>query len=79
MPCVDSGGELTESAAKILAAMATEVKLEEVAEKTGFPLYRVRGAARELAEAGLARDNDGTFVATEPGRAALARFVGTHP
>jgi predicted transcriptional regulator len=76
MPCMDSSGELTETAGKILAAMTTAVPLSEVAQKTGLPLYRVRSAARELVESGLAEETDGIYVAADAGRAALAKSPG---
>jgi len=76
MPCMDSSGELTSAAGKILAAMATAVPLSEVAQKTGLPLYRVRSAARELVESGLAEETDGIYVTAEAGRAALAKISG---
>ena len=71
MPCMDSSGQMTEMAGKILAALAAGAPLNEVAEKTGLPLYRVRSAARELAEAGLAQVKNETYVVTEAGRAAM--------
>ena len=72
MPCIDSSGEVNAAARKILAALADGAPLSEVAEKTGVPLYRIRSAARELAEAGLAEENNETCVPTEAGRAAIA-------
>jgi DNA-binding IclR family transcriptional regulator len=72
MPCMDSSGEVTAAARKILAALAGGAPLSEVAEKTGLPLYRIRSAARELADAGLAQEKNETYVVTEAGRAALA-------
>ena len=76
MPCMDSSGELNATAGKILAAMEMPTPLGEVAEKTGLPLYRIRSAARELVEAGLAKQNDGVYAAAEAGRAALAKLSG---
>ena len=76
MPCMDSSGELTEMAAKILAAMVDPISLDEVAAKTGLALYRVRSAARELVGAGLAEEKDGTYVVAEAGRAAMAKVAG---
>lgn len=76
MPCIDSSGELTATAGKILAAMSTAVPLSEVAQKTGLALYQVRSAARELVELGLAEEKDGMYVAAEAGRAALAKLAG---
>lgn len=79
MPCMDSRGELSEVARKLLTTMKERIPLAEVAQQTGLPVYRVRSAARELVEAGLAEDDNGFFVVTESGRGALARSSGTHP
>ncbi len=76
MPCIDSSGEMTEMARKILAAMTDHAPLSGIAEKTGLPLYRVRSGARELAAAGLVELNGETCALTEAGRAAMARASG---
>jgi DNA-binding IscR family transcriptional regulator len=76
MPCMDSRGELTEMARKILAAMDSPAPLEQVAERTGIPLYRMRSATRELVDAGLVEEKEGSYVAAEAGRAALAKHAG---
>lgn len=76
MPCMDSRGELTEMARKILAAMDSPSSLDELAGKTGIPLYRIRSAARELVDAGLAEEKEGSYVAADAGRAALAKRAG---
>jgi predicted transcriptional regulator len=76
MPCIDSSGELTSTAGKILAAMTTAVPLSEVVQKTGIALYQVRSAARELVEAGLVEETDGIYIVAEAGRSALARVAG---
>ena len=76
MPCKDSSGELTSIARKILNVMAGGASLSEVAEKTGLPLYRVRSAVRELAEAGLAEEKEQTYVLTEAGYTAIASPSG---
>lgn len=76
MPCVDSSGELTDVARAILTSLTSPLPLGQVAEKTGLPLYRVRSAARELADAGLVEENDGVYVAADAGRAAIAKAPG---
>ena len=76
MPCIESSGQMTEMAVQILAAMAEGAGLDQVAEKTNLPLYRVRSAARELAEAGLVESSNEIFVLTADGRAALAKARG---
>ena len=75
MPCIDSSGQMTEMAGKILAAMGDGAPLTEVAEKTGLPLYRIRSGARELVQAGLAEARNETYVPTEAGRAAMRRNI----
>lgn len=71
MACVNPNGEITESARQILAAMEHPVPLPQVAALTGFPLYRIRSAARELAQAGLAAESHDAWQVTAEGRAAI--------
>ncbi len=77
MACVDSSGEVTEMARKILAAMTEGAALDKVAEQTGTPLYRIRSAARELVEAGLVEEKSQSYTTTEAGLAALKK-TSTH-
>jgi DNA-binding IclR family transcriptional regulator len=76
MPCIDSSGDLTEMARKILAAMAGPAPLDEISEKTGIPLYRVRSAARELVDAGLAEERDDSYAVSASGHAAILGSTG---
>jgi len=76
MPCIDSSGHMTEIAAKILAAMADGAPLNEIAEKTDLPLYRIRSGARELVEAGLVETKGEAYVLTEAGQTALTNASG---
>ncbi|MHB1022811.1 MAG: hypothetical protein ACYC46_09815 [Acidobacteriaceae bacterium] len=71
MPCMNSSGEITEMAKKILIAMTSGASLQEIAGQTETPLYRIRSAARELVEAGFAVEKDQNYVTTEAGLAAL--------
>lgn len=71
MPCIDSTGKLSESGRRILAALAHPVTLEEAARQSGFPLYRVRSAARELVAAGLLEVHDGGYVMTTTGKSMV--------
>ena len=73
MACTNSSGEVTEMARKILTIMSHPVSLDDVAGQTGLALYRIRAAARELVEAGLAERRDEAYVITENGQAALAK------
>ena len=68
MACIDSSGQLSESGRRILAALAS---LEEVASQVGLPLYRIRSGVREMIQAGLVEEKNGTYSLTEAGQALL--------
>lgn len=53
MACVNADGTLTQGAKAMLDVMAGPLREEEIATRTGLPLYRVRSGLREMAEAGL--------------------------
>lgn len=54
MACISPDGKPTESGAKMLRALrAKNGSAEEVAQKAGLPLFRVRSGLRELEQAGL--------------------------
>ncbi len=63
-------------ARKILALIAHSTPLSEIARETGLPLYRVRSAARELADANLTERKEDTYALTEAGRLVLAQGSG---
>jgi predicted transcriptional regulator len=71
MPCIDSSGQLSDTAKKILSALANPSNLEALAQRTGLPLYQIRSAAREIMRAGLIEEKDGTYALTAAGRTAL--------
>lgn len=73
MACLNPDGELTESAKQILNAMERPILLSEVAARTGLPLYRIRSASRELAEAGFAAEAGGEWQVTGVGMAAIRK------
>ncbi len=73
MACIGSQGELTESARRMLAALAPPATPEDVAAHTGLPLFRVRAGLREMAEAELVQAQDGRYAATERGLSFLSR------
>lgn len=73
MACLNPDGELTESARQILTAMERPALLSQVAAKTGLPLYRIRSASRELAEAGFAAEAGGEWQVTGVGMAAIRK------
>lgn len=71
MACVNPDGQLTEAARLILSAMEQPVPLSYVATQTGLPMYRIRSAARELAEGGFAAEAGGDWQITGVGMAAI--------
>ncbi|MCI0351330.1 MAG: hypothetical protein L0Z53_18055 [Acidobacteriales bacterium] len=69
MACIAADGTLSASAKKLIQLLAEPAPLDVIAEAAGLPLFRVRSATRELAEAGLIEEQEGRFVATDKGRA----------
>jgi predicted transcriptional regulator len=41
---------------------------EEIAQKAGLPLFRVRSGLRELTQAGLVTETDGRYKITDKGK-----------
>ena len=74
MACVTSDGSLTPVAAHVLGALASADApgtAEAIARAAVLPVYRVRAALRELQQAGLIEEIDGTRRLTPSGRAKL--------
>jgi DNA-binding IclR family transcriptional regulator len=67
MACIGNHGELTESARKMLTALERPGTAEDVAARSGLPLFRVRGGLREMSEAGLVELNGGAYSPTQRG------------
>jgi DNA-binding IclR family transcriptional regulator len=54
MACISPDGKPSVSGARMLRALKAKAgSAEEVAQKAGLPLFRVRSGLRELAQAGL--------------------------
>ncbi len=71
MPCVSADGKPTESGRQMIAALKAGNKTaEDVGVASGMPLYRVRSGLREMVEAGLVSESDGSHTLTEQGMAA---------
>ncbi len=75
MPCINPNGQITDSARKLLSAMERPAPLPKVAADTGLPLYRIRSAVRELAQAGLVSKSGDAWQITAEGHAAMARSL----
>jgi predicted transcriptional regulator len=72
MACIDPDGTLTITG-KFLLKSLVEAPLppEEIARRLGEPLFKVRGNLREMREAGLIDEAEGTFHLTEAGRGKI--------
>jgi predicted transcriptional regulator len=71
MPCVKPDGSLSTTGRLMLEAVRSDSTVEDVADVTGMPLYRVRSSVRELLAAGLLSEQGGRFSQTEQGAAKL--------
>ena len=68
MACISPDGKPTESGTKMLRALNSGLgSPEEIAKDAGLPLFRVRSGLRELAQAGLANQEDDKYRITEKG------------
>ena len=53
MACLPSDDILGSTGVSVLLTLTIATTLEDVAQQTGLPLFRVRGTVRRLLEAGL--------------------------
>ena len=67
MPCVNPDGTLVSSAKKILEASKTPGTTAELANRAGFPVYRVHSGLRELVNAGMVAEKEGIYSITANG------------
>jgi hypothetical protein len=77
MGCIDERGNITRSAELILLACMKPAPLDRVAGETGFPLFRVRGAVRELTRAGLLIQVGDDFNTTPEGIRRIEQGAGS--
>jgi predicted transcriptional regulator len=69
MACISPDGKPTESGTKMLSALkAGAESAEEIAQKAGLPLFRVRSGLRELTQAGLVTEAGGKYAITDKGK-----------
>jgi DNA-binding IclR family transcriptional regulator len=68
MACISPDGKPTASGAKMLRALkAGAESAEEIAQKAGLPIFRVRSGLRELAQAGLANQKGDKYELSPKG------------
>jgi predicted transcriptional regulator len=69
MPCVSPDGKPTTTGITILKSLKDgSLSPEEVADKTGKPLFRVRSGLRELKNAGFVEEINGKYKLSEKGQ-----------
>jgi predicted transcriptional regulator len=72
MPCVSPDGKPTSSGMATLKALKDgALTPEEVAGKTGQPLFRVRSGLRELKNAGFVEETDGKYTLSKTGASTI--------
>jgi predicted transcriptional regulator len=72
MPCVSPDGKPTASGMATLKALKNgALSPEEVAGKTGQPLFRVRSGLRELKNAGFVEENEEKYTLSKSGSALI--------
>jgi predicted transcriptional regulator len=68
MPCVSSDGKPTSSGVALLKSLKDgTLSAEEVANRTGQPLFRVRSGLRELKNAGFVEETDDKYGLSKNG------------
>lgn len=67
MVCLPSDDILGSTGVSVLLTLTTPTTLEDVAQKTGLPLFRVRGTVRRLMEAGLTHQVEQMYEITPEG------------
>jgi predicted transcriptional regulator len=72
MPCVSPDGKPTSSGMAVLKSLKDgALTPEEIAGKTGQPLFRVRSGLRELKNAGLIEENVDKYALSKTGETAI--------
>src|SRR4030042_675676 len=68
MPCVSPDGKPTSSGMAVLKSLKNgTLSPEEIANKTGQPLFRVRSGLRELKNAGFVEETENKYVLSKTG------------
>jgi hypothetical protein len=73
MACLPSDDILGSTGVSVLLTLTIATTLEDVAQKTGLPLFRVRGTVRRLLEAGLTHQVGQMFEITPEGTETLEK------
>jgi len=73
MACLPSDDILGSTGVSVLLTLTTPTTLEDVAQQTRLPLFRVRGTVRRLLEAGLTHQVGQMFEITPAGIETLEK------
>ena len=72
MPCVSPDGKPTSTGLATLKSLKDgALSPEEVASKTGQPLFRVRSGLRELMNSGLVEETNDKYMLSKTGQTAI--------
>ncbi|MCW3996064.1 MAG: winged helix-turn-helix domain-containing protein [Candidatus Bathyarchaeota archaeon] len=72
MPCISPDGKPTGSGITVLKSLKEgALSPEEIASKTGQPLFRVRSGLRELKNAGLVEETQEKYGLSKTGEKAI--------
>jgi len=72
MPCVSPDGKPTSSGMALLKSLKNETSSpEDIANKTGQPLFRVRSGLRELKNAGFVEEVEDKYRLSKTGETAI--------
>ena len=68
MACVNPDGSLSESAKALLSILDSPMTPPDIAVKLGQPLFKVRSSLREMAGAGLVKEEGESYSVTDEGK-----------
>jgi predicted transcriptional regulator len=72
MPCVSPDGKPTSSGTALLKSLKNEtLSPEDIANKTGQPLFRVRSGLRELKNAGFVEEAEDRYRLSKTGETII--------
>jgi transcription initiation factor IIE alpha subunit len=72
MPCVSSDGKPTASGMDVLKSLKEgSLSPEEIANKTGQPLFRVRSGLRELKNARFVEETENRYTLSDTGETVI--------
>ncbi len=68
MACVNPDGTVTESAKALLSSILDPLTPEEISQRVGQPLFKVRSSLREMTAAELVKEESGKYAITAKGK-----------